>query len=487
MIYIIKLSPEITIKSRWVRKMAALKLKKNILSHFEFNNIEAKINENWDFIKVETKNNIWINFFQNIPWIANIVEVERFSIKNISEENIFDFIFDNIKDFYLDKISWKTFVVRVKRVWNHNFSSVEIEKYLWWKFLQNVPNLKVNLKNPEFIINLDIKNEEVFVIKDKIEWLSGYPVSFQWKVLSLISWWFDSSVSSFLMMKRWCEVDYLFFNLWWNAHEVWVKQVSQYLWKNFSVWYKRAKFITVNFEELISELLTKVDHSLRWVLLKRAMLKVSSRIAEYAKYEAIVKWDSLWQVSSQTLKNLNVINKVSETLVLRPLIWLNKQEIVNITQKIWTYNFSCSMPEYCWIISDKPSIASIEKEVLEQEQKLWNEVLERAFLWRKIENIKDLFLEVNSCGKIEVVNSVNSEIIIDLREADKIKKNSLQKIIKIENEILEIPFFEINHKFPKLDQTKNYLFYCDKWVLSELHSLYLLNLWFLNIKIFRPK
>jgi thiamine biosynthesis protein ThiI len=467
-------------------------LKNNIKKHLEFNNfLDYKISWTRDKLELEMqKENSWdiIKILKNIPWIAYILEVDSYLLyENEEQKNDKNFIFDNVfqiaKKYYLEKIENKSFVARVKRVWEHNFSSTDLERYVWWGLLKFSKNAKVSLKNPDLIVKIEILDNRFFIIKDKIEALWGYPIWFQDKVVSLISGWFDSWVSTFSLMKRWAKVDYLFFNLWGSAHELGVKQVAHYLWKTFSVSYSQARFITVDFEEVISELLTKVNHKFRWVLLKRFMLKVASMVAEN-NYYALVKWDSLGQVSSQTLKNMAVIDKASDCLVLRPLIWYNKQEIVDITKEIWTYNFACNMPEYCGVISDKPATWATMQQVIEEEENLKEEVLKRAFEWRKIIKLKEIFEEnfKNSKEIEKVYFAEDNEIIIDIREEDDKKK----KPLKVENaEILEIPFFEINSSFKKLDQTKTYLLYCDKWVLSELHWLYLKELGFENVKIFR--
>ena len=482
--YIIKISPEITIKSKPVRKQCLLMLKNNIKKHFDFNEIKVNITWNRDRINLEWTDERIIKILTQISWIANFMEVESFNLPE-KEEDIFHFVFEKAKDFYLDKIEDKTFVARVKRTGNHNFKSIDLERYVWWGLLKQSKNSKVQIKNPDITVNIEIKDKKVHIVKHKTEWIWGYPVWFQDKVLSLISGWFDSWVSTYSMMKRWCDVDYLFFNLWWSAHELWVKQVSYYLWKTFSVPHKRARFITVNFEEVIAELLINVKARFRWVLLKRFMLMVASKISE-EHYFALVKWDSLWQVSSQTLKNMHVIDKASTNLVLRPLISYNKQDIINISEQIWTYNYACNMPEYCWVISDKPATWAKLEDILNEEKNISDDVLIRAIDWRKIEFVKDMMDEYKwkDATEIDVVFIPwNNEIVIDIRESVNVKK----KPISFENiEVLEIPFFEINHKFKDLDNKKTYLFYCDKWVLSNLHWLYLKEKWFNNIKILRP-
>lgn len=482
--YIIKISPEITIKSKPVRKQCLLMLKNNIKKHFDFNDIKVNITWNWDRINLE-----WNNYdripvvLKQIAGIAHFMEVETFNLPENKEE-IFDYIFQKTKDFYLEKIENKTFVARVKRNWLHDFKSIDLERYIWGGLLQLAKNTKVKIKWADVTVKVEVKDKKFHIIKYRIEWMWWYPVWFQDKVLSLISGWFDSWVSTYSMMKRWCEVDYLFFNLWWSAHEVWVKQVAYYLWRTFSVPHKRARFITVNFEELIAELLTKVNHRYRWILLKRFMLKVASIISE-DHYFALVKWDSLGQVSSQTLKNMHVIDKASSNLVLRPLIADNKQEIIDISKQIWTYHFACNMPEYCWVISDKPATWAKLNNILEEEENISEDVIIKAINWRKTEFVKKMMDEFSwkDSTELEVVFwAWNNEIVIDIRE-EAFKKS---RPLKLENtEVLEIPFFEINHKFKDLDDTKTYLLYCDKWILSNLHWLYLNEKWFNNIKVFR--
>lgn len=94
-------------------------------------------------------------------------------------------------------------------------------------------------------------------------------------------------------------VDFLFFNLGWITHEIWVKQISKYIHQSFSPSYK-AKFISVNFEKLSYEILTKVETKYRWVILKILMHKVAEMITQTNAYYAIVTGESIWQVSSQT-------------------------------------------------------------------------------------------------------------------------------------------------------------------------------------------
>lgn len=483
--YIIKVSPEIIIKSRFVRKKTINLLTKNIKVFLQKYDQAFDIFSLWDKIELELFDNIdekqeneIIEILSNIPWIHSFKSIKEWDFLNLDD------LFEKIKTRFLKDLEWKTFAVRVKRIWTHNFNSVEAERYLWALFLKNTKDLKVNLDNPKIKIEIEINNDKFYISLNKYNWLSWYPVWFQWKVLSLISWWFDSWVSTYLTMKRWCQVDFLFFNFWSEAHEAWVKQVSYFLWNKFWKNYP-SKIIIVNFEKIIKELLTKIDHKYRAIILKRLMINGANYIAKN-KYKALVKWDSLWQVSSQTLDNMSTINLISEMLILRPLITYDKQEIIDISKKIWTFNFASNMPEYCWVVSDKPATKSDENKILDEEKKLDEKIIKESFEDIKIENISEVLSEkLKNKNNIEIIYLPwKDDIIVDIREEEKIKSSPL----KIQNtKIIKIPFYDINSKFIDLDQSKNYLFYCDKWVLSELHALYLKEKGFHNVKILRQK
>ena len=500
---IIRPFSEIMIKSKPVRKRylqilnsniskSLKELDENIKTHLFYDKLEVdtpyfqEINKKASLQRWNLEKSV-IKKLSYIPWIESFVIVESFVLdkellKKEDNKEIFDFIFSKAKEFYLDKIENKTFVVRIKRSWKHNFTSIDLERYIWWWLLKFSKNSKVQLKNPSLTVKIEVKDENLYLVREEYFWIWGYPIWTQDKILSLISGWFDSWVSSFSMMKRGCKTDFLFFNLGGDAHKLWVKQVSYYLWKNFGIGYNSRIFV-VPFENVIKELLEKVESRFRGVLLKRFFLKVADKLAKKYNYYAIVKWDSLGQVSSQTLKNMFVIDKASETLVLRPLISFNKQEIVDISKKIWTYDFACNMPEYCWVISDKPATQAKLEQVLAQEEKIDEKILDEAISNLEITYLKD-FVD-NNLKEDDIEISYLPwpwEVVIDIRKKEDIKKRPL---ILENTQVLEIDFTKINYEFEKLDRSKTYLFYCDKWVLSKLHALYLRDKWFKNIKLYR--
>lgn len=504
--FIIKPFAEIMVKSKPVRRRYLQTLQYNLNLKIKKISENLKVSVFYDKLELNEKNHELNEIYDipaitkalsRTPWVELFIEVEGHEIPApdeallYNEENqkeIFNKILEKTSDIYLNQIKDKSFVVRVKRSWKHDFKSTDLERYVGAWLLKQLDALgihgKVSLKNPEVTVAVEIKDENLYIVKNKWIGIGWYPTGVQDKIVSLLSGWFDSGVSTYSMMKRGCKVDFLFFNLWGSAHELWVKQVAYYLNNQFSSGYA-ANIITIPFEEVVRDLVTNVDHKYRAIILKRCMLKMADRLAQENEYYAIVKWDSLGQVSSQTLKNMFAIDRASETLVLRPLIGFNKQEIVNITKEIWTYDFACNMPEYCGVISDKPATWASLKQVEEAEEEFNSSLLENAFENKKIERVTDVVKNAqNHSEEIEIKHfAIDEDVIIDIRDPETQAKNEL---IVENREIISIPFYDINNEFGNLDQTKNYLLYCEKWVMSKLHGLYLLEKWFTNVALFQP-
>src|SRR5690606_6859829 len=137
-------------------------------------------------------------------------------------------------------------------------------------------------------------------------------------------------------------------------HELGVMEVAHFLWKKYGSSH-RVLFISVPFEEVVGEILAKVDNAQMGVVLKRMMLRVSTQLARRLELDALVTGEAISQVSSQTLPNLNVIDTATDMLVLRPLIASHKQDIIDTAYAIGTAEFAKHMPEYCGVISVNPT------------------------------------------------------------------------------------------------------------------------------------
>jgi len=479
--FVIKLFPEITIKSRPVRKQFITQLRRNIKDTLKYNEITSDVQGSWDNIEVSVKDDskelLVRDVLTRIPGIARILTVKEFNFQT------FDDILEITKQEYAEEIAGKSFVVRVKRSGNHDFKSVDVERYIGGGLLKHTDAKSVDLRTPDVTVKMEIRKQRLLTISASDEGLGGFPLGCQDSVLSLISGGFDSNVASYLMTRRGLQTHYLFFNLGGTTHEVGVKQVAHYLWERFGVSHG-VKFITIPFEGVVSEILERVDNSQMGVILKRMMLRAASKIAEQLDIEALVTGESIAQVSSQTLRNLTVIDAVTDTLVLRPLVTMDKPEIIDLSRKIGTYDFAASMPEYCGVISVKPTTRAKFEKIEHEESRFNFDVLENAIETARIERIQNVLSTSTGVADVEIVSVPTAkDVIIDIRHP---QEEELAPLHLTNNDILKIPFYQLNSRLDEIPKDRNALLYCAKGTMSQLHAQQLKVEGLPLVKVFKP-
>ncbi|MEE2652362.1 MAG: tRNA uracil 4-sulfurtransferase ThiI, partial [Pseudomonadota bacterium] len=352
--FIVKLFPEIIIKSKPVRKKFIKQLRDNLRKLLIPIDPELQIVREWDRITIETQCRADADIaailavLGNTPGIAHVVEVAEYPLVDVHD------IYEKVRDAVGDSLRGKTFAVRCKRTGDHEFNSNEVERYVGGGLNQYSETGGVKLKNPDEVVRVEVRHNQFFVVRRRHEGLGGYPIGTVDSVVSLISGGFDSTVSSYMTMKRGMRTHFCFFNLGGREHEVGVKEVALYLWQKFGASH-RVKFISVPFEDVVAEILKNVENSQMGVILKRMMLRAAEQVAAELEAPALVTGEAVSQVSSQTLTNLSVIDQVTDTLVLRPLITTDKLDIINTASRIGTEQFAANMPEYCGVISVKPT------------------------------------------------------------------------------------------------------------------------------------
>ena len=164
-----------------------------------------------------------------------------------------------------DQLEGKTFCVRVKRRGKHDFSSIDVERYVGGGLNQHIESGRVKLTNPDVTVHLEVEDDRLLLIKGRYEGIGGFPIGTQEDVLSLISGGFDSGVSSYMLMRRGCRVHYCFFNLGGAAHEIGVRQVAHYLWNRFGSSH-RVRFVAINFEPVVGNSRENRRTTVRWAL-----------------------------------------------------------------------------------------------------------------------------------------------------------------------------------------------------------------------------
>lgn len=476
--FIVKFFPEIMIKGPSAKKQMSGQLNANLLKLLGKISDDIKLKKFSDKIEVvcpiDTIEEVRIVLL-NTPGIEQVLEAMQFNDMNTLED-----IKVKVNEMMSYKIKDKSFVVRAKRSGSHEFKSTNIEQTVGGYMLSRNKGSRVDLHNPEVKISLELINNQLNIITLKHKALGGFPLGTQGSVLSLMSGGFDSTVASYLTMKRGLKTHFVFFNLGGLAHEIGVKQVALYLWSKFGSSH-RVSFISIPFDDVLEEIFRSTAPAYMGVTLKRMMLQASSKIADEMEIDALVTGESVAQVSSQTIRNLALIDQACDKLVLRPLSTMNKPEIIDIANTIGTKRFAEQMPEYCGVISKNPIIHGSYKRMKEEDRKFDYSILDKAVEDSKSIYINEIVDDIKDIAKIEVISDIsnNDFIIIDIRAEDKQNETSF--------EALKIPFYKLKSEFKNLDKNKEYLLYCEKGIMSQLHAQYLQDAQDCkNVRVYRP-
>lgn len=481
--FIVKLHPEISIKSKSVRKRQTMLLEQNIKTILLRVDPAVEVQNLYDHLTVrldkddDTLRQQMAEHLQCIPGIVQFAEMQSAGFESLHH------IFEQVFALYADDLAGKSFVVRVRRSGDHAFSSLDAERYIGGGLNQHIPTARVQLKNPDISVQLEIRRDKLLMKKRIYQGMGGFPLPSQGDVLSLISGGFDSAVASYLMIRKGLRTHFLFFNLGGAAHETGVRQMAFYIWQKYSLSHK-VKFVSVDFAPVVDEILGRIPSGLMGVVLKRMMMRAAATVAESLNVKAVVTGESIGQVASQTIVNLNVIDRVTETLILRPLIYQDKQEIIDIARAIGVEDMAKTMPEYCGVISRSPTINAVLADVHAAEQHFDFSILEKVSVEAKVLDIRTVEYQADQQLTTVATESVlpPDAIVLDVRAPDETDLHPLQLDSHV---VQELPFFRIASQFAALDQSKQYYLYCDRGVMSRLQALLLKEQGYQNVGVYK--
>jgi len=345
------------------------------------NNIRASLDKNIVDIRkeaarivCEVENEDVKVLLEKIPGIANF----SFAIKSRLDINDFKEISLNI----LKNRTFASFKIETRRS-NKGFmqSSTQINEQVGEYIVKNL-NKVVKLKNPEITLNIEIGNKEAFLYVEKYQGIGGLPVGSSDSLICSLSGGLDSPVSSYMMMKRGCRIVFVHIYNPTQVNKGLLTKIKDIV-KQLSTFQNNSKLYIVPFDKIQKEIMKTVPSKVRMIVYRRFMLKIMNKIAEKEKIRAIVTGDSLGQVASQTIPNLNVIYEASELPIFPPLIGMNKEEIINISRQIGTYDYSIlAYPDCCsFMIAEHPEIKAELVEIKKVEANIQNQedLIKEAF------------------------------------------------------------------------------------------------------------
>lgn len=481
--YLIRFFPEITIKTRPVRHRLIQALRRNLKIILMRLDDKISVTGDWDILEVQTPNDNKIleqqvlDVLQRTPGIGLVMPVRKLPFIDLEQAA------KEVLSAAGAQLNGRTFAVRCKRQGEHTFTSIDAERHIGAYLMSESGATGVNLDKPDVTLRAEIRFNDLFIAEQQLRGLGGYPMGTQEPVLSLISGGFDSAVASYLCMKRGIRTHFLFFSLGGKQHQIAVKEIALFLWMRYGSSH-RVKFISVPFEPVLQNIVQHVDAGHTGVVLKRLMMRAADRIAAGMRVGALVTGECVGQVASQTLPNLRLIDRGCDSLVLRPLIVADKQEIIDIARHIGTEVFSARVPEYCGAVSVRPTTHAKRQRVEQEEMLLDSSLLDYAIAHAEVQMI-DRMVDVVEHRDVEpmIVSQIPpGAVVVDIRHPNDIDMRPLE----LKNvAVVTIPFYQLASRFPLLDKQITYLLYCEKGMISRLHASHLKDAGYLNVAVYR--
>lgn len=316
-------------------------------------NIRKKLTEDFEDFVLETRyDHIYVVFHDNDP----LEMIEK--LQEVSGINSLTLVTKVAKDIeviiktaleMVQDLEAKTFKVNAKRA-DKNFAIISDEiNRLVAKTILTSTALKVNVREPDLTIGIEVRDEAAYLFLDTFKGAGGYPLGIAGKVMMMISGGIDSPVAAYLLMKRGVSVECVHFASPPYTNTAVVDKVVDLL-KTLSTYQPRIRLHVVPFTKIQEAIYDNVDESYTITIMRRMMYRIAEKLAGKRKCQAMASGESIGQVASQTLGSMRVINEVTNMTVLRPLVTYDKNEIIALAKRIKTYDISIRPFEDCCTI-----------------------------------------------------------------------------------------------------------------------------------------
>ena len=283
-----------------------------------------------------------------------------FGIQSISPVYIIEKDMEVAKKVVLDLLSQedlegKTFKIMTKRS-DHTFEmdTNQINLFLGDAVLEAFPDIKVQLKQPDITVRIDVRREHLMVSLKTIPGAGGLPVGTSGRVMLMLSGGIDSPVAGYLAMKRGMEIQCVHFaSPPYTSPQALEK--TKLLAAKIARFGGSIQFLTVPFSRIQEEIKKSVPEAYLMTIMRRFMLRITDQLRENARALAIANGESVGQVASQTLDSMLAINDVTNTPIIRPVATMDKLDIIKVAEEIDTFELSIQPFEDCCTVFAPPS------------------------------------------------------------------------------------------------------------------------------------
>lgn len=380
MLFMVRLAPEVTTKSRRTRRRFQRRLCQNLEDALATGGFGHRVENRWNRILVEASDPEAVDRAASVFGVSSLSPVEA----RVPSE--LDAIVRKGAELYAHRVKGRRYAVECRRQGEHPFSSRDVKVELGAALN---PGATVDLDHPEVTVEVEVRDDIAYLFHERIPGHGGLPLGVQGTAVCLISGGFDSAAAAWLMLKRGIRLEYVFCNLAGAAYERSVAMVTRVLADEWSHG-ERPSLHVLDFEEAVAQLRDEVTPRYWQVVLKRMMYRAAERVAAEVDGDAIVTGESLGQVSSQTLGNLRAIDDAASLPVFRPLLGMDKNEIIELAETVGTAALSARIREYCAILPDRPVTHAKPRAARDEAGRVDPAVVDRAVDGRKVLDLRGM-------------------------------------------------------------------------------------------------
>lgn len=311
------------------------------------------------------------NFDEVTNSLKHVFGIHEFDIAYKLTTKDSDDIANNVLKLVKGK-DFKTFKVVTKRS-DKKFpiNSMDFSRKIGGVILKNIDDIKVDVHNPELLVNVEIRMDAVYIYFNSEVGIGGYPVGVAGKGMLMLSGGIDSPVAGYMAIKRGVKLECLYFES--PPHtSIEAKNKVIELARKLALYNNEIKLHVIKFTDIQQAIYQNCPHEYLITIMRRMMYRIAERIARMNNCKVLVNGESIGQVASQTLTSMNVINEVVRIPVIRPVACFDKLEIIDIAKKIETYETSILPFEDCCTIfvPEHPVINPTFAEAREYETKI---------------------------------------------------------------------------------------------------------------------
>jgi thiamine biosynthesis protein ThiI len=404
---VLKIAGEIGTKSARTRRRFLRVLTSNARAALRRAGVEAAVESRWSRLIVRTDDP------RAGAALANICGLHSVSEAALIRFDSLDDLVDQAAERFRDRVAGKTFAVRPKRAGHHSFRSRDVSVALG-EALRPASG-GVRLRDPEVEVVVEIAGDVAYLLFDQRPGPGGLPLGVGGRAVALFSGGFDSPVAAWMAMRRGMTLDLAVCDLGGCGQVDAALEVARDLVTRWAPGVEPRAHV-IDLAPMVAALRARVEPGIRQVVLKRVMYRAGALLAERIGAEALVTGEALGQVSTQTLRNLAVAEEAASMPVLRPLIGMDKEEIIERARRVGTHDASARVQEHCSIATGRVETATRLQVVIGAEGRLDESVIRAA-----VERARTVDLVTWAPGPPpeHVLDAVpDGAVVLDVRELD---------------------------------------------------------------------